>query len=373
MPRRTTGRWRWLAAVTALVGLAPLSTVQAQSLDDLRGQAAALQQQLGGLREQVEAHAEEYNRARARADAAQAQVARLTGDLAGTQSTLVLRRQQLTDYAVQAYVQGGDYRAVDGVLAADPSGVDRRLSYLKSASGDRKALVDRLKASQQDLDRKMAVVQEARKAADGEAQQAESARRDAQAGAAKVDALLAGVQGQVADLVRQEEQRAAEAARQAQAQAQAQAAAVQPAQTQNFAPAAVDDSTPAARPVAVAPAASSVAQAALNAAMTQLGVPYVYGGASPGVGFDCSGLIMWAYAQAGRSLPHAADWQRDEMQPISEADLQPGDVVFYGDPPSHDAMYIGNGQIINAPYTGQVVRIQDMYYSSKGMTFGRVN
>jgi cell wall-associated NlpC family hydrolase len=61
------------------------------------------------------------------------------------------------------------------------------------------------------------------------------------------------------------------------------------------------------------------------------------------------------------------------MQPISEANLQPGDVVFYGDPPSHDAMYIGNGQIINAPYTGQVVRIQDMYYSSKGMTFGRVN
>lgn len=360
--------------MTALVALAPLSTVQAQSVDDLRSQAAALQQQLSGLREQVEAHAEEYNRARARADAAQAEVARLTSELAGTQSTLVQRRQQLTDYAVQAYVEGGDYRAVDGVLGADPSGIDRRLSYLKSASGDRKALVDRLKASQQDLDRKMAAVQEAKKAADGEAEQAESARRDAQAGAAQVDALLAGVQGQVAELVRQEEQRAAEAARQAQAQAQAQSqAAAQAAQSQNLAPAATDDSAPAPRAVAVAPAASSVAQAALNAAMTQLGVPYVYGGASPGVGFDCSGLIMWAYGQAGRSLSHAADWQRDEMQPISEADLQPGDVVFYGDPPSHDAMYIGNGQVINAPYTGQVIRIQDMYYSSKGMTFGRVN
>ena len=119
--------------------------------------------------------------------------------------------------------------------------------------------------------------------------------------------------------------------------------------------------------------ASSVAGAALQAAMSQLGVPYVYGGASPDEGFDCSGLIQWAYAQAGRSLSHAADWQRDEAQPISEGDLQPGDLVFYGDPPSHDAMYVGGGQIINAPYTGEVVRIQDMYYSSKGMTFGRIN
>jgi cell wall-associated NlpC family hydrolase len=107
--------------------------------------------------------------------------------------------------------------------------------------------------------------------------------------------------------------------------------------------------------------------------MSQLGVPYVYGGASPEEGFDCSGLLQWAWAAAGRSLSHAADWQRDETQPISEAELRPGDLVFYGEPPSHDAMYVGDGMIINAPYTGEVIRIQSMYYSSKPMTFGRVN
>jgi cell wall-associated NlpC family hydrolase len=125
--------------------------------------------------------------------------------------------------------------------------------------------------------------------------------------------------------------------------------------------------------VAVSPGGSSVGQAAVAAAMTQLGVPYVYGGASPSAGFDCSGLVQWAFGQAGRSLSHAADWQRDETQPISAADLQPGDLVFYGDPPSHDAIYIGNGQIINAPYTGQVIRVQDLYYSSKPMSYSRVN
>ena len=118
---------------------------------------------------------------------------------------------------------------------------------------------------------------------------------------------------------------------------------------------------------------SSVAAAALQAAYSQLGVPYVYGGASPDGGFDCSGLIYWAYGQAGRSISRPADSQRDDAQPISEGDLQPGDLVFYGEPVSHDAMYIGGGQIINAPYTGEVVRIQDMYYSSKPMTFGRIN
>ena len=124
---------------------------------------------------------------------------------------------------------------------------------------------------------------------------------------------------------------------------------------------------------APASAASGLGAAAVAAAMSQLGVPYVYGGESPEEGFDCSGLVQWSWGVAGRSLSRPADYQRDDTQPISESELQPGDLVFYGEPVSHDAIYIGDGMIINAPYTGEVVRIQSMYYSSKPMTFGRVN
>jgi cell wall-associated NlpC family hydrolase len=224
-------------------------------------------------------------------------------------------------------------------------------------------------------------VRAAQAAAEDDAHRADEARQSAADAEGQLNSLLGQVQGQLADLVQQEAQRqaAAEAAAAQAAAAQADAAR-QPAATEASAGdtlgaafSASDDSASTARAPLVAVGASAYASAALQAAYSQLGVPYVYGGASPDEGFDCSGLMMWAYGQAGVSLPHPADYQRDDIQPISESQLQPGDLVFYGEPPSHVAMYAGGGQIINAPYTGEVVRMQDMYYSSKPMTFGRVN
>ena len=87
---------------------------------------------------------------------------------------------------------------------------------------------------------------------------------------------------------------------------------------------------------------------------------------------NCSGLMYWAYGQAGVSIPRPADYQRDDAVRITYQDLQPGDLVFYGEPPSHVGMYIGNDEIINAPQTGGVVSIKNMFYSSKPMTYGRV-
>jgi cell wall-associated NlpC family hydrolase len=93
-------------------------------------------------------------------------------------------------------------------------------------------------------------------------------------------------------------------------------------------------------------------------AMQYLGVPYVWGGASPG-GFDCSGLVMYVYAQVGVSLPHytGAQWQMGV--PVSQSDLQPGDLVFF-DGLGHVGIYIGGGEFIHAPHTGDVVRIDSL-------------
>lgn len=103
----------------------------------------------------------------------------------------------------------------------------------------------------------------------------------------------------------------------------------------------------------------------LQTANQYLGVPYVYGGASPETGFDCSGLTQYVYAQYGINLPHQSEAQRAWAQAngtqVTAEDAQPGDLMWhYG----HVGIYAGNGMILHAPTPGDVVRIQSASYSS---------
>jgi cell wall-associated NlpC family hydrolase len=201
--------------------------------------------------------------------------------------------------------------------------------------------------------------------------------------------LLAGVQSEVAQLQAQEA--AAEAARQAKlraegrarlaaearalkAQQAAAAAAAAAAQAKTVSaptttttatatapPPAVVPVTPTtttttvAPPVPTIPAGPGHPQAA-TIALRYLGVPYLWGGASPATGFDCSGLVMYVYAQLGISLPHYAAAQYQLGTPVDQSQLQPGDLVFF-DALDHVGIYIGNGQFVHAPQTGDVVKI----------------
>lgn len=97
---------------------------------------------------------------------------------------------------------------------------------------------------------------------------------------------------------------------------------------------------------------TAAAQTIVSAAYSQLGVPYVWGGTSPGVGLDCSGLTQYCHRMAGISIPRVDTGQRDGGQWVS--DPQPGDIAWS---PGHVAIYIGGGQMIEAPYPGQVVCI----------------
>ena len=103
---------------------------------------------------------------------------------------------------------------------------------------------------------------------------------------------------------------------------------------------------------------TSTAQAIVNAAYGQLGVPYVWGGTTPGVGLDCSGLTQYCHRVAGISIGRTSEVQGGGGRAVSNP--QPGDLVCYG---SHIGIYIGGGQMIHAPHTGDVVRVANVYGS----------
>jgi len=130
------------------------------------------------------------------------------------------------------------------------------------------------------------------------------------------------------------------------------------------------------------PASAAAAQAALlsadvpearyggvvGIAMRYLGVPYRWGGASPSSGFDCSGFTMYVYAQVGVSLPHNAAMQYGLGTPVSRSQLAPGDLVFFNGL-GHMGMYIGGGQFIHAPHSGDVVKISSLSDSWYAATY----
>ena len=103
----------------------------------------------------------------------------------------------------------------------------------------------------------------------------------------------------------------------------------------------------------------------MAAAESQIGVPYVWAGATPGEGFDCSGLTMWAWAQAGVSLSHSAAAQYDESVHVPLSDLQPGDLLFYdeGGTIGHVTMYVGPGEMVQAEETGTNIQITGIWTS----------
>ena len=160
---------------------------------------------------------------------------------------------------------------------------------------------------------------------------------------------------------------AAERARQAQlaAEVRARLAAEAKLRAQQAAAAASDptppvapDTTPSADP-SIPAAPPSPYGNVVSVALQYLGVPYVWGGSSPGTGFDCSGFTSFVYAQVGVTLPHNAAAQYGYGVPVSRDQLEPGDLVFF-DGLGHVGLYIGNGEFVHAPHTGDVVKISPL-------------
>ena len=113
---------------------------------------------------------------------------------------------------------------------------------------------------------------------------------------------------------------------------------------------------------ALASSGSGRASVAVREAYAKLGSPYVWGASGPST-FDCSGLTSWVWAKAGVSLPHSSRAQYAVGRQVSQSEIAPGDLVFYGSPIHHVGIYVGGGNMISAPHTGDVVKVQPAFRS----------
>lgn len=138
------------------------------------------------------------------------------------------------------------------------------------------------------------------------------------------------------------------------------AAAAQPVATASSTPTAAVNTNQNRTSVASSTATNNnAAEAVVAAALSQVGTPYVWGGATPGQGLDCSGLVQYAYGKANVALSHYTVAQESAGRQVSLSDLQPGDIIFWGGVGAsyHDAIYIGNGQYVHAPQPGETVKV----------------
>jgi cell wall-associated NlpC family hydrolase len=183
--------------------------------------------------------------------------------------------------------------------------------------------------------------------------QVSAQRSDLQRKLSERKAYVASVKKEIASLMAEQKRQAAAAAAQARRTVASYSSASTPSSNVS--------------PTYTSPVASSVGAGVVSAAMSRLGANYVWGAAGPTT-FDCSGLVVWSFAQVGISLPHYSYSQMAMGSPVSYSDLQPGDLVFfYGG--SHVGIYIGGGQFIHAPHTGTVVQVTSL--SSYSLTAAR--
>jgi cell wall-associated NlpC family hydrolase len=366
--------------ILALTALPLLNSQSAHGdeIGDLQSRANQISQQMTDLQNQIFEDTNAVEAARYKASQIDAEISAAKAKLAEAKRSEDASRRDLSRFALQAYVTGGS-GGVDlaSLMSTDGNQIGQRQGYVSTAVGDRQQLVDDYEATQQVTKEQRAALDAARSQAADVQAQAEAKQASAKQAADQLAAMKSQLDGKLATLVAEKqaaEQRAAEQRARAEAQAQAQAQAAAAAQAQADA-AASRPSVPAISTVPtetdsppsgggggsfVPPPNASAAAIAIAAAQSQLGVPYVWGGATPGVGFDCSGLTMWAYAQAGVSLSHLTYSQEGEGRVVPLSQIQPGDLVFYWNA-GHVALYVGGGSVIHAPHTGDVVRYGSLY------------
>jgi len=318
----------------------PATHAGAASSSTLRAEAAHIASEIDTLNTKIAILSEEYDQASGHLTVVRHQLAGDAHAIVQAQSDVNIDTTKLTDQAVNAYVNAGAETGFSAIISKSGNSLPLQQTYLAVASGNLSSDVTTLENSKYALHERGLALSKAEAQAAATTATLGNAQTNAANLADQLRSTLSGVNGQLAAAVAAQEAAQQEAANQAAAAEAAQASIATPAPVVASAPTTASSSTGGA--------------SALHAAETQLGVPYVWAGASPGEGFDCSGLAMWAWGQAGVNLPHSAQAQYDSIEHVSLSDLQPGDLIFYADGGYiyHVVMYVGGDEVIQAQDTG---------------------
>ncbi len=361
-PRRP--RLRPVAALIALLfvalaaGFAP-GAAQADRLADARAEADRAQSELEVLDDRVAVAAEQYNAAQVQLDETDAKISENQKALRASKSNLAVSRVELSRMLVDAYRQGNPDLVA---LLLNAGSIDQLVDqsrFVQRVTMHAQQVVRDVRSYAQDVRQREAALDRERATRSSALQQREAEKAAIEDTLAERQRLLDSLGSEIQQILsrRLAAQRAAEAQLAANAGgilADATAAAA----GQDFALGGSVDGGSDAGTYITPPASSSTGGSAASIALGQLGTPYVWGGGAPG-GFDCSGLIAWAYAQVGVSLPHHAASQYAMGTPVPMDALEPGDIVsFHGS--GHAGIYIGGGQYVHAPQTGDVVKVSSL-------------
>jgi peptidoglycan DL-endopeptidase CwlO len=346
-----------LFAVLAVALLAASSaTGEPAGVASKQAQAESVLAQIQSLDASLEHAIEAYNLANEKLKAIRADLRENRVDLQIAETNLERAQRSLAARVVAIYTSGETDSTLD-VLVGSRSLVDLvdGLEAVDRVSEQDAHVLGDVNQFRAQVKRKRALLKHAR------AQQAElvaeraATKASIESRLADRQSMLSSIRSEIAAIRAAERRRQAELER----QARARLAAPQPLIPEL---AAVD--APAEAPSALPPAAPAKYGGVVGIAMQYLGIPYVYGGSTP-AGFDCSGFVMYVYAQVGVSLPHNAAAQYGYGTPVDRSQLQPGDLVFFNGL-GHNGIYIGGGSFIHSPHTGDVVKISSLsgWYSS---------
>lgn len=358
---RTVSR-SWLVALTLAALLAPFGPVApaeaVPSSRALRGDLAAAQDRLDELEGIVGRVVDDYHEAREEVEAVELAIAASRERLATHRSEVVVLREVAAEHVRRIHRLGPTLEIAALVATADPMAGGERAIVLRRLVERQRADLAALASAEATLVAEEAGLVEELAIAERRSRELERRRQDVEATLAEHAEEVAELERALAAAIDAEERaRRAEEERRLRAAAAASLATRTAPAASPGAPTSTPSTTPNATPVA-APAGRA-AEVAVAAALSRLGSPYAWGATGPDA-FDCSGLVVWAYAQAGVSLPRTSRSQHATLRPITREELRPGDLVFAGDPVHHVAIYLGDGRVVHAPQTGGVVEIRSM-------------
>lgn len=371
---------------------------KASKVGQLTNQVAQAEAQLAQLQSEVELKMEDANRALVDLQVAQdeaakakseAKAAKIAADTAS--SDVDTAREQLDQFAAGSYKQGSTVGSMSAYIGSkSPEDLLQRAQLLEQVGKSKLDALDVMEVARTDKANKDSA---ARKALDVANQKEAAATAAKQAADAATAAAVKARTDQAAAASRLESQKASAESQLAAAQANAAGLSSQRQRYNAWLAAKEAEEAAQTRPPsggggggggAALPPSSGGVRAVINRAMSQLGVQYAWGGGNAygptrgirdggvadafgdynKIGFDCSGLMIYAFAAAGFRLPHYSGYQAQAGRQVPLSQKRPGDMLFWatGGRIHHVALYIGNGQMIEAPYSGSHVRIASVRY-----------